>query len=254
MKRAICLMLFLISSMSIVLANTGLGIPSAKNEKTTDPGLTQAPKIAPTSLPQGISKDWWSQVQHNLQAREYHIKPLMDQNHVFQAPNREHDFRTYFYPGHVEITRRRADGWDSCLALEASGWKGATKPVQRAERKIAGNRVEYLRGALTEWYLNNPGGVEQGFVINSAPEGQQKELVLQFAMGGDVTGEILNQGQRLNLKESNGNLVLEFAKLKAWDAKGAELVTRFEWGETHKQLLLVVAAAKAEFPVTVDPL
>jgi hypothetical protein len=31
------------------------------------------------------------------------------------------------------------------------------------------NRVEYKRGALTEWYINGPPGLEQGFTLAKPP-------------------------------------------------------------------------------------
>ena len=59
----------------------------------------------------------YANMQLHCKNKEYHIQPLTDLKDVFQAPNRAHDLRTYFYPGHVEMTTRRADGWHWPLGL-----------------------------------------------------------------------------------------------------------------------------------------
>jgi hypothetical protein len=60
----------------------------------------------------------------------------------------------------------------------------------------AGNRVEYRRGDLAEWYVNGPQGLEQGFTFahrpGSDPPGQPSAIALR------VTGKLLppEDGQR----------------------------------------------------------
>ena len=51
----------------------------------------------------------------------------------------------------------------------AAGYGSALAPVANALPLASANRVEYVRGSLTEWYVNGPIGVEQGFTLTSAP-------------------------------------------------------------------------------------
>ena len=42
--------------------------------------------------------------------------------------------------------------------------------VEAAEPRAEANRVEYRRGEVTEWYVNGPLGLEQGFTLARAPD------------------------------------------------------------------------------------
>ncbi len=55
------------------------------------------------------------------------------------------------------------------LALNSYGYGNALKPVHAARPRVNRNRVEYRRGPLTEWYVNGPLGLEQGFTLNMRP-------------------------------------------------------------------------------------
>ena len=59
---------------------------------------------------------------------------------------------------------------DSSVGLRMSGYGYGERLVHPAAPRLAGsgNRVEYVRGGLTEWYVNSPEGVEQGFTLSGA--------------------------------------------------------------------------------------
>lgn len=46
------------------------------------------------------------------------------------------------------------------LALQAFGYGSALEPVSEVAATVSANRLEYDRGALTEWYVNGPVGLE----------------------------------------------------------------------------------------------
>ena len=52
-------------------------------------------------------------------------------------------------------------------------------------RSIAGARVEYRRDGLTEWYINGPRGLEQGFTLAAPPAGARSSSRLALAVTGD---------------------------------------------------------------------
>ena len=61
--------------------------------------------------------------------------------------------------------------------------------MQEANRRRAdeGLMCNY-RGELTEWYLNSPLGVEQGFTLERAPKRTDGEpLTIAFILSGDLT-------------------------------------------------------------------
>src|SRR5207245_1590914 len=72
---------------------------------------------------------------------------------------------------HAEFTRQGvrvgsgAEGsWG--LRLEAYGAEKELRAVAGVKPQADENRVEYRRGALTEWYVNGPAGLEQGFTLS----------------------------------------------------------------------------------------
>ncbi|HNT35130.1 MAG TPA: hypothetical protein PKH07_09050, partial [bacterium] len=95
----------------------------------------------------------------------------------YQAPNRKQNLRTYFTDSGIRVVRRTETNpsWEWGLELV-----GCTKdeggrmrdelgnaPIPPVEgRKATGNRFEFNRGNVTEWYVNSPEGLEQGFTIN----------------------------------------------------------------------------------------
>ena len=56
------------------------------------------------------------------------------------------------------------------IALRNYGYNGALKPFSVSRPHARLNRVEYQHGSFTEWYVNGPVGLEQGFTIKQAPE------------------------------------------------------------------------------------
>lgn len=73
-------------------------------------------------------------------------------------------------PQQIPVAAREAE-WEFVLQLEQLGYEGSLEPVETAAPIAEGNRVEYRRGALTEWYVNRPDGLEQGFTLVEAPPG-----------------------------------------------------------------------------------
>jgi hypothetical protein len=55
------------------------------------------------------------------------------------------------------------------LALGGYGYGESLEKVAEAAPQSRGNRVEYKRGPLVEWYVNGPVGLEQGFTLAAPP-------------------------------------------------------------------------------------
>jgi hypothetical protein len=55
------------------------------------------------------------------------------------------------------------------LELGGYGYGDHLEKVGEAVPQSRGNRVEYQRGPLVEWYVNGPAGLEQGFTLNAPP-------------------------------------------------------------------------------------
>ena len=96
-------------------------------------------------------------------------------------------------------------GWTLQLALDAWGRPGATSPAPPAGPGRRNGRIEYDRGALTEWYVEDPlRGLEQGFTIEAAPGGEGP-LRLRLSVGrSGFRTEVLPGGRDARFVELTG--------------------------------------------------
>jgi hypothetical protein len=107
-------------------------------------------------------------------------------------------------------------------------------------------------------------GLEQGFTLTEAPsrpsnQGKAEPLTITLAVGGDLSasadssagGRDRARAQGITLSDGNGQAVLRYAGLAAYDAKGKQLPA---WLELDRgELRLRVKDANAHYPVVVDP-
>lgn len=135
--------------------------------------------------------------------------------------------------------------------LRAVGYGGALRPVETAVPAATNNRVMYRRGTMTEWYVNGPLGLEQGFTLKSPPVRRQAgPLTLAITVSGDLTPSLEAEGRGLTLAR-RGKPALTYGCLTATDSTGRELSARLELSQTT--LLLRIDDAGARYPVVIDP-
>jgi len=116
------------------------------------------------------------------------------------------------------------------LSLSSIGYQGQGLETLAKVAPIAtDNRVEYQRSAdLTEWYVNNANGLEQGFTLTQAWPGQNgNELALELSLTG---GLFQSAGGGLEMIPDKGS-VTSYGGLYAYDATGRALPSRMEVGE-----------------------
>ena len=68
----------------------------------------------------------------------------------------------------VEAKLKHPQG-DAVLRLSGYGYGGRLRSPLEANPTVSGNLVEYQRGELNEWYVNNSRGLEQGFTLARRP-------------------------------------------------------------------------------------
>ncbi len=137
-----------------------------------------------------------------------------------------------FAPVTRETTRRNDDGTDG--------------------ERVA-NRIEYARGAgMTEWYLNGPYGLEQGFTLAERPSGEG-DLTFEVAITGDgITPRLSGDGERVEFETSPGVSVGTYGDLYAEDATGKIVPSHFSVTASGAVRITVNDAA-ATYPLVVDP-
>jgi len=252
------------------------------------------PASLETTLPetlQGIPEatdGWWTAVQEGIRQSEYHIT-WQEHTHLadmpvtstapgagaYQAPNRAHNFRTYFTPAGVRLIPRVIEGetppWEWGLTLTGYGYTGDVQSVTTAPLQVDENHIEYQRGDLTEWYVNDECGLEQGFTLPTAPQSAirnpQSEIALDLALSGNLTSALSDGGQTIEFssapspgsEQAGGVRVLSYGELVVYDAAGRQLPSRLSLshgGEDRGEggIRITFDAAGALYPITIDPL
>jgi hypothetical protein len=140
------------------------------------------------------------------------------------------------------------------LALRAIGFAGALHRVAvDVAPRVRANRVEYRRGAASEWLANGPAGLEQGFTIPRAPTGTASggPLLLALALTGSLRAH-LDGTRGLLLNTATGRPALRYDELSVTDARGRTLPARMALA--HGRLSIRIDARGARYPLRVDPL
>jgi uncharacterized repeat protein (TIGR01451 family) len=116
---------------------------------------------------------------------------------------------------------------------------------------VSGDRVEYLRGRLREWYRNGPDGIEHGLEI---PDGADAPVLLfDFTISGTLSAKVSEDGQRVAFAGRSGIPALSYVDLRGVDAEGREVASRWERVEPTEGssfvLRLIVPSADHAYPI-----
>ena len=146
-----------------------------------------------------------------------------------------------------------SDTWD--MTLTGLGYGGAVLAAGTAQTSVNGNRVDLNYGAVNEWYVNGPAGLEQGFNVPSPQGSANGPLTVELALGGDLTATVNAAGDGLALTRPDGTSALGYTGLTARDAAGKSLPATMEVRADgdHQELLIHVGTAGAQGQITIDP-
>jgi hypothetical protein len=194
----------------------------------------------PTDLQSGLS------AALGRDASTYHAQSVHD---GFNAANPRQKLSIHFNSTGVEVRTGNAS-WQ--MAVRGYGYGEAIQNVCAAVPEANRNRVDYRRGALTEWYVNGPIGLEQGFTIREPPhKGKDGLLTIALALSGDLQAAVDQNAQGLSLNQRSGKTLLRYDGLNAHDSSGKTLRTWLEFA--GGELLLRTDDAGARYPVVIDP-
>ena len=243
--------------------------------------------LAMLALPQagaddgGDGRSWMERVEQQIAADEYEISwqdrtVLEDLDRAWHAPNRAHNLRTYFTPEGIRVVRRTTarPPWQWTLSLIGYGRGDAVAPVAEARLLPSGNRIDYFRGPITEWYVNDSRGLEQGLTLELPPEGaelrrgavggrgrrfgeaDEEHAFVVLSLGGDLSPRISTDGQAIDFIAPGGARALRYSHLLVTDARGRELPASMEGfgGTGVRGIRIVFDDREATYPVTIDPL
>jgi hypothetical protein len=208
-----------------------------------------------------------------LTAARYRVRPTERSGQAglsgaYYASNPAQHLTAHFTPEELVLApqpqaapgRQAVPAWRLGMRLAGYGYGERIVALGSRATRAQENRIDYQRAvvgqvgiAVTEWYLNQAAGLEQGFTLHQPPEanGAGEKLRLRLEVSGDLRAELAAGGESLWLKRSDGEVALSYGGLAAWDASGRALGARMEVvGET---VWLEVEEAGAAYPVTIDP-
>jgi MYXO-CTERM domain-containing protein len=195
---------------------------------------------------------------------EYRVQ---SQGAEIRAQNPGHRLSAVAVKGHAGLHLQAAGatgarGEDSRkldLALSGFGCEGQVGEVGGATLQARENRVEFQRPGLTEWYVNGPLGVEQGFTVSSRPRcdsGRGSDLRFEVSVGEGITPSLHGSGDAaesyVELADAAGGRWLRYSDVFAKDASGRALPTRL--AVNNGRIEISVDDDGAQYPITVDPL
>jgi len=222
--------------MSTSMLFVTLTLCASASDRPESTPLSNLPAAAQASISAALGRD----------ESQFHLRAVGE---GFEARTRSQRLDTRFTAQGVEVSSGTVR-WS--IALQGYGYGEALKAVQAVTPEANLNRAEYRRGSLTEWYVNGPMGLEQGFTLSERPgQPHSQPLTLTLALRGDLTVSVDEGGKSLRLFDSTGKAQLRYAGLSARDATGKELNT---WLEIRgERVLLRVDDEGARYPVIVDP-
>ncbi|WP_437307954.1 hypothetical protein [Sorangium sp. So ce388] len=179
------------------------------------------------------------------------------------AVNPAHGLISEFTAGGVMVTRESSErAGRVTMKLARYGCQGKLVPLEAAaEPRGANNRVELMHRVpsaglnVIEWYLNGPLGLEQGFSLDSPPacrSDSEGKVELEIALGGDLSPELSEDGQSMDLRDETGAAVLRYTDLIVQDARGTVLPAEIRLSAANVSIL--IDDADAIYPLEVDPL
>src|SRR5881394_2555468 len=108
----------------------------------------------------------------------------------------------YFAPSGVQIVPQGSDqSWRWTIRLSGYGYSDALQCPATSATVAQANRLEYARGALTEWYDNDRRGFEQGFTLAEPPsiasDSVRGPLVLAMSVDTDLQARLNEQADAI---------------------------------------------------------
>lgn len=209
-----------------------------------------APLTTVAATSPNAADDLPASLERAIERSLYRIEPHPSDAGAYEAHNEQHRFAATFRAGGVVVSMRDESVWG--MRLATYGRPGQMVHTADATLHANGNRIEYRRGALVEWYVNDPRGLEQGFTLQERPEGA-RELLVDLAVTGPLEGR--ENGSDLTFESQAAKL--GYSKLFAVDATGAVLPSSMELVSRVGQepvIRLTVDDSDAAYPVVIDPI
>ena len=233
--------------------------PEFATESTHLPGESPPPNVTTDvqDLRERVPPSLFPEITETLQLKGaievYGAVQDLSGEQEYSFDNPVHSLGAKLGPGGVSISSDDEIEWTWNIGFEEYGRGISFNTVPGPSITATGSRVEYqYPEGITEWYVNGPLGLQQGFTFESKPSpSDEGPLVVGLTVSGDVTVEVNKYGTSAVLSNQESLSSLRYGGLYAYDANGAELGARLQ--ATANGLSIMVDDEGAEYPITIDP-
>jgi len=219
-----------------------------------DAGTNSALAIGPPaacvdSVPKGLTASDWSSIRAAYEAGRHKFFAT-EKGWTARSPgqglNTTFDERGF-------TTKSDGGSWTWGLEFQSYGW-GTTNPVTNPRATSTdGNRLSRAwDDCLTEWYVNDPRGLEHGFTVASRPSSANAPLTVDLSIRGGLRPAVSPDGRNVMFIDAKGGAALNYNGLTVFDASGKTVSAMWHTIATDR-LRLQVEDAHANYPLTIDP-
>lgn len=262
-RLPLLMLLFLIAIAAIGSLTFKEYLPTLQNDAWT--ALTPWLRTDHSAPP----REFTNSVQPTLDSAAYHITALPHtyaaEPTQFSATNLAQNLRAHFSADGVDMLPAMAqtDDWRWRMAFVAYGYGSMMHPVATTDIVVTDNRISYLRGNVTEWYVNGPDGVKQSFTITAPPshiDRAKEPLYVDLSVSSDLTAVLAHDGQSMAFMNAEHQPVVTYDSLHVFDADGQKLPAYMTLRQNRDVpdgtvfLRITVDTTAAHYPVTIDPL
>jgi trimeric autotransporter adhesin len=237
LRSRVTLLAAVVAASTFACSQTPERLSQSRSQSQVSAGLSRLPLPARSKASAAIGRDFSS----------YHAQKT---ERGFHEENPRQQLTVDFAQQGVKVTHRTVQ---LTMSLSSYGYGDVSQRVTPISPQASFNRVEYHHGPLTEWYVNGPAGLEQGFTFDKRPNGANGQpLTIALLLSGDLKASLDREGTALTLFRNDlTKPELRYAGLSAHDATGQELHAWLELKDS--ELHLRVDDAGARYPVVVDP-
>jgi hypothetical protein len=185
---------------------------------------------------------------------DYKIRKDTDGN--YKASSKRHKLTTTFTPDgiNIEPILDKHSSWHVGLKFKGLGYEGNISQLSKPYITASANEIKYERGEITEWYINKPFGLEQGFTVYSPPSENtlNKNLVIEIEYESDLNPELKPNKKEILWKNKNQNIKFNYSKLLAYDSDRKVLPSYMSVSDNL--ISISIDENNAIYPITIDPI
>ncbi|MFO0547016.1 MAG: hypothetical protein U0271_01445 [Polyangiaceae bacterium] len=154
---------------------------------------------------------------------------------------------------HPHSAQRDRAPWQATVRVDGFGCRTDPSPLSTTEPPTTtdGGRVEQDLGAMRAWYADSDVGIEQGFLVPSAPACSTRDSTMTVAMSVDGLSARLDRRGDVELLDDAQRVVASYRGLHVVDARDRTLSANLRVDPHH--LYIDVDTRGADFPVVIDP-